>query len=272
MDNSKLSTINTVAAVIIAAVTIFGGAYLVFKNVDDTYARKDNPKINNLVTDYREDLADLKIKNKDEIDLMSKEYNTKFEEVLLDYEKRISEKEQELESVIENGKTDMDTQLNAVRADTVAVMSLQDKAKGVIDDLENEKQHIVRISGISQNGPNEGGDVGVLESRKLDFKKVQPDSVLKVTYTDNFRVTKGKSEALNQACRWVVKVGDNTCADKPIYGDRHDGKSSNVHSSGVISGYCEAVPDGNHKITVEVMPTPHETAYKTADCYTGWNA
>ena len=124
---------------------------------------------------------------------------------------------------------------------------------------------------MSQNGPNEGSDLGVLESRKLRFDKVEDESVLRLTYSDVFRVRQKKDQPPNQACRWTVKIGDDLCKDAPLVTDRYDGKSSDVHSAGMISGYCKSVPAGSYDVSVEVMPRPHETAYKDPDCYTGWN-
>lgn len=271
MSDNRLSTVNTVAAVIVAAVTIFGGAYVVFNNIDNKYARKDNLKINAMVERYDGELDDLKEKNEKEIESISNDYKIKMDEVLSGLKERVTASEDELQTVIDDGRAAMETSLNAARTDTTAILSLRTSAKSVINELKNEKQNVIRVSGISQNGPNEADDKAVLKSRNLAFEKMEENSVLKVTYTDVFRVTQKTGQPANQACRWLVHVGENGCKDKPIFTDRHDGKSSDVHSAGVISGYCESVPAGTHEISVEVMPRPHKTGYKDPDCYTGWN-
>ena len=126
---------------------------------------------------------------------------------------------------------------------------------------------VLSVSYSSGNGPNDNLDDGRIVSRELRFFKKEASSKIRILYSDNMRVY-----GQNKACRWHLKIDGTDCEDGSLFTDRHDGSSSNVHSTSTAVGYCSNLQSGWHTIHVWVSSVPHPDGnYAGADCYTGWD-
>ena len=100
---------------------------------------------------------------------------------------------------------------------------------------------------------------GALPRRTLKFTKTSANSLMKLTYADNFRVI-----GRDQWCSWTIKVDGKDCPI-PIYNSKRDSTSTNDHTPHVIVGTCAGIVPGSHTMTVVL------TRNTGADCYTGWS-
>ncbi|WP_133510966.1 hypothetical protein [Candidatus Thiosymbion oneisti] len=169
----------------------------------------------------------------------------------------------EIESGELNGVAEF---LRALRANKeiadiiLRIGQLEEKMKNFVHAIK-----IINITYTSKLGPEDGKESGALEGRKLTFNKHKKDSVIRIGYTDNFRVIGER-----KACRWEIKVDGKSCPSGKLVYDRHDGNNSNVRTSNHVIGYCENLPKGNHTIKVWVGPRPGNDRYKKSNCDTGW--
>ena len=115
---------------------------------------------------------------------------------------------------------------------------------------------------------SDGRDSGTINDRTLTFTKQSDDSVILVTWYDNFR-TNGSAKA----CRWEIYLNGQQCSSPArINGDFYV-SSQNMHRFGVITGLCDTAGSdplntGSVAITAQVGNSP---GYSGSDCYTGWN-
>lgn len=116
----------------------------------------------------------------------------------------------------------------------------------------------------SGNGPEEGLDMGRLNSRTIRITKLFPDTALRIVYCDNFRVLGD-----NVACRWEIRVDGNS-VNPPILADRYE-SSGNRHLHGMVMGYARGIAAGAHEIQVWIVTHPHNQG-KGTDAFTGWAA
>lgn len=118
------------------------------------------------------------------------------------------------------------------------------------------------------NGPNDDTDNGQLVSRVLTFTKKSATSKIRISYTDNFRVTGGGS---GSAARWEIKVDGASNSGQPLIYDRYSGISSgtiNEHTFATVVGYFQGLSAGSHQIQVWVSAVP---GFPLFDAYTGWS-
>jgi len=112
-------------------------------------------------------------------------------------------------------------------------------------------------------GPADGRDNGFINGRTLYFTKVVDDSAVRLMYYDNLRVySRGRA----CACRWEFFVDGRHCPSGRIGGDVYMMGSGNNHRPRELTGYCQRLRKGRHRVQIHVSSTP---GYK-ADCYTGW--
>ena len=117
------------------------------------------------------------------------------------------------------------------------------------------------ITYATDNGPNDGTDIGIIESRLLSFEKLRSNSDIRISYTDNFRTF-----GYGKACRWEILIDGTSCPSQPLVYDNYVSQG-NIHRSGTFVGYCSGLDTGLHEIQIYVDNTP---GYTRSDCYTGW--
>jgi len=161
-----------------------------------------------------------------------------------------------------------------LRAITEILPDIRDRIKALEDaNIANQTEiplggAVKKISYSSGNGPNDGIDDGRIVSRALRFSKIEDNSTVRISYSDNLRVTGDGSKA----CRWVVKVNGTNCSDYEFNIDKHDGRGSNNHSTSTLTGYCTGLKSGWHTVNVWVSPVPsQDNRFANSDCWTGWN-
>jgi len=120
------------------------------------------------------------------------------------------------------------------------------------------------IAYATNNGPNDGTDVGQIKSRVLSFSKAKTDTKIRISYTDNLR-THGNAKG----CRWEIRVDGRSCPNQALVYDDYASGNDNTHSSRTVAGYCSGVAAGSHTIGIWVGNTP---GYSGSDCYTGWSS
>jgi hypothetical protein len=110
-------------------------------------------------------------------------------------------------------------------------------------------------------------DVGALTTRVLKFTKTRADTGIRVSWTDNLRVT---AKSGGDSCRWEIKF-DNTSCGNPgalVYDIYYGGVAGmNHHRPDTLIGTCFGLGAGDHMIQVFVGPVPD---YGQGDCATGW--
>lgn len=117
-----------------------------------------------------------------------------------------------------------------------------------------------------QGNQMDGTDSGTVAGRTLNFTKLSPTSRLRITYTDNFRVTGGAASSAT----WEVKL-DGASISPPcafaVYTTTPSG-GPNLHLPHTLVGYATNAPVGAHTLTITVGAT---TGFPTSDAFTGWN-
>lgn len=108
--------------------------------------------------------------------------------------------------------------------------------------------------------PDETDD-GYIAYRSLLFNKLMPTSRLRITWSDNLRVTGSYA-----SCQWEVLVDDVATSPQlktSLYVD-----SGLMHRQSTLIGYANGVGAGSHTIKIKVSRplTP------AANCYTGWES
>lgn len=113
-----------------------------------------------------------------------------------------------------------------------------------------------------QGQGNDNTDSGIISGRTLNFTKAAASSRLRISYTDNFRVT-----GSNASATWEVKLDGASISPSCAFAV-YIGSSLNLHLPHTLVGYAPNVPAGAHSLTVTVGATP---GFPIADAYTGWN-
>jgi|GEM_PF-1870500 len=117
------------------------------------------------------------------------------------------------------------------------------------------------------NGPVDETDFGRINSRTLRFYKSNAQSVLLITYTDNFRA-EGVTSAVG---RWTVRIDEQDTQPRATLLDWYANSYNyvNFHLPGIVKGLAYSIPQGEHEISVWVGDVPgHENHRKNR--YTGW--
>lgn len=119
-----------------------------------------------------------------------------------------------------------------------------------------------KVSYVSGFRVEDSRDDGFINGRVLDFNKDSANSLLKVTYSDNLRVTTQGSST-----QWKIFL-DGTETDIFTAIHNFDLGQQNIHRQSTVIGFLENIPAGPHTLTVRVTPfggNPY-------DAYTGWES
>jgi hypothetical protein len=119
------------------------------------------------------------------------------------------------------------------------------------------------ISRAHGNGPNDTTGNGQIVSRLLSFTKKRPDTGIRVTYTDNFRVA-GDSVSGS----WEIRFSGVSCKNPgPLRQDRY--MTGNSHDGATVVSTCFGLSEGPVLIGIWVAtPVPGHAA---GALWTGWN-
>lgn len=143
----------------------------------------------------------------------------------------------------------------------------------------NSYEHGTNRQHVIENGPID------VSGRALTFTKVRDDSVLRISYSDNFRAFRQNKVGENwhntdAACRWEVMIGDKdgnfaSCPSGELVYDKYSG-STNIHTPAQLLGFCSSIPAGETKIKVQVRVHPVEWTkgivhFEKTACFTGWH-
>ena len=132
-------------------------------------------------------------------------------------------------------------------------------------DFANAIKTIARAHGL---GPNETGDNGVLPSRVLSFNKMEDDTGVRVTWTDNRRCFAANR---NAACSWEIIFDEASCPNPgPLRFDYHELKGQNDHTAATVVGTCFGLDAGPHTIEIRVGAVPGVN--QLDDAFTGWRS
>ncbi len=135
---------------------------------------------------------------------------------------------------------------------------------------------MIRPQYTSGSGPQDPRDVGIIDGRRLEFQKRSDASMIRFTYTDVLRATRG-------ICEWeiIVVPADQTIGTNPpvsrcrssvafqVYGLPGGASADNPHRTRTLVGYCEDL-GGPGAYQAVVMVRNHALGSAgDADCFTG---
>jgi hypothetical protein len=114
-------------------------------------------------------------------------------------------------------------------------------------------------------GPLDGRDEGLVNGRILNFNKTYNDTVIRIGYTDNFRVIGNGPNS--KGCRWEIQLDSISCPSGELVYDYFATLTGSTQlRSNTVVGFCEGLSVGMHQITVSVPIIPD------SDCFTGVNS
>lgn len=160
---------------------------------------------------------------------------------------------------------------SAAAADRGARIGKLDCIEGEFAQFNGEKwicseQPMRKIQYTTGLGPIDGKDEGLVDDRIFNFSKSQGDTVIRIGYTDNFRVIGDGPNS--KGCRWEILLDGGSCpSGELVYDYFATLTGSNVLRSNTVLGYCEGLSEGMHQITVLVTPIIEDS-----DCFTGVNS
>jgi hypothetical protein len=131
--------------------------------------------------------------------------------------------------------------------------------------VSGEIRNVWYATGSSWVPYNEGRVV----SRSLIVEKKYADTVLRILYSDNTKVS-GNAHNPRASARWEIRLArmdtsrsnweaqviDGSVLTKPIRMDRYDASSSNFYVHSTVVGYVESQPAGTYQIQVWVCRIP----------------
>ncbi|WP_434359838.1 hypothetical protein NF212_06295 [Parasalinivibrio latis] len=237
-----LGTIGALAGILAGLVAVIAAIFGAFIFIESRYVSNKDPEFVLFKEKYEEKLS--KLIESNEITL-NREIE-KFHEKALKLQNEMTEK------------------LHKSQATYASIQGQEQAAKEAVNNIKKYPGKVLSVSHIGGNGPNNELDDGLLQTKKLSFEKLRDDTILRINYVDNTRVTGNQ-----KGCRWAVNLdGNNSCGNVMLYADRHDANHSNVHSNTSITGYCPNISAGEHEVTVHVSTVPGLAA---SNCYTGWD-
>ncbi|HAA18713.1 MAG TPA: hypothetical protein DCR93_04105 [Cytophagales bacterium] len=130
-----------------------------------------------------------------------------------------------------------------------------EKALDVVGDARMQAYEGARRVWLATgNGPIEIVHIGRIPSRSLSFYKHDHQSILLITYTDNFRVD-GNSHI---AGRWTIKIDGFDIQPTPINFDWYffNNQYSDVNMPGTCKGVAYNIAQGEHEISIWVGDRP----------------
>jgi hypothetical protein len=134
---------------------------------------------------------------------------------------------------------------------------------GIYDDLI-VNGIVVRKVWAATGYANDEKNEGQLLDRILNVTKLLgAESVLRITYFDNFRVVGDMAGA-----RWEIRINGQNATPAICLHRYEKSTSNNSHISGTLVGYAKNLKAGTYEIQVWVGTMPGTNA---PDVYTGWN-
>jgi hypothetical protein len=134
---------------------------------------------------------------------------------------------------------------------------------GIYDDLIVNGV-VVRKVWANYGYNNDETDGGQLMDRILSVTKLLgKESVLRITYFDNFRVVGDMVGA-----RWEIRINGKLASPGLVLDRYEKSTSNNLHISGTLVGYATGLKAGTYEIQVWVSTAPGTSA---GDVYTGWS-
>jgi len=118
-----------------------------------------------------------------------------------------------------------------------------------------------RVTWKQQYNQADGRDSSWINYRILDFDKLEDDTEIRFTYSDNFRVHK-----TSHNCNWEIRVNGASCPTGVISRSMHTAENDNDHQPGVIAGYCGDLKKGRHQMRIWLTSN---SGHNNHDCYTG---
>lgn len=177
----------------------------------------------------------------------------KVDEVIMEYRSRFM--------ILENGLSEK----NAIALKLIGDLEKKEDSLGLLNMVEVSTP-IITHSFSSGLGKEDRKNSGLIEGRTLTFHKMEGDSAVRISYTDNLRVA-----GEDKGCRWGLLVDSATCPSGDLVYDYYVANMQNPHRSYNVVGYCEGLGRGLHTISVQVAPVPHnDNSYDNSDCSTGW--
>ncbi len=177
-----------------------------------------------------------------------------------------------LESAANQNAADISANNSAMQADVVA---LQAQVAALEATVAGMSPSILNISYLTGVDLVDDSDTGPVNGRTLIFDKLQTDSVLRITYSDNIRVLSKNPAAFagSWGTRWIIHLdGIPTQVRTRLNTNAYVAGSGfvqdvNHHRQSSLIGYLEGVPIGQHTITVEMVDEGNNN-----DAYTGWES
>ena len=232
-QTNVLSLTGAIAGILAAIIAIVAAVFASYLYFERNYVKKNNKEIKIVIDKYQKDLDSLLDVQATRIDKFNKE------------------------------------SLN-IRDQSEIILEALKAYKRVGSSIADENKEFRMLKFTSGLGPNDETDKGQIISRVHKFQKVTQKGIIRIGYTDNFRVTTNQGGTGGKACRWEIKIDGKSCKGGKLIYDRYS-SSSNIHASGHIIGYCDDIEIGGHEIQVWAEPHPSNKVYSDSNCYTGWN-
>ena len=134
---------------------------------------------------------------------------------------------------------------------------------------------ILNVSYVTGFDFKDDRDSGPADGRVLTFDKLEADSVLRITYSDNIRVHSKNPEALigTPGTRWIVHLdGIPTQVRTRLLNHAHVAgvgfaRAVNSHRQSTLIGYLEGVSAGQHTINIVLFDEGNAN-----DAFTGFTS
>ena len=161
---------------------------------------------------------------------------------------------------------------SAIQADVVA---LQAQVAALEVTVAGLSPSILNISYVAGSNVSVDLDNGTVTGRVLIFDKLEANSVLRITYSDNLRVLSKDPAAFagSFGTIWTIYLdGAPTQIHTRLNTNAYVAGSGfvqdvNHHRQSALIGYLEGVPAGQHTISVELIDVGNNN-----DAYTGWES
>lgn len=152
-----------------------------------------------------------------------------------------------------------------------------DDGKDKCLDEQKTDPYLIDVHGFTKNlGPSTQRN-GAIGGRKFTFTKKKDDSLLRILYTDTFRVICHSKRYHGRwidgcAARWEIKIDGQSCPSGGIYQDWYVHRFQDPHRTQSFGGVCKGVSEGKHTLEVFVYKTPWHHQWNINYPYTGWSA
>ena len=177
-----------------------------------------------------------------------------------------------LESAANQNAADILANNSAMQADVVA---LQAQVAALEATMAGLTPSILNISYVAGSNVSVDLDNGTVTGRVLNFDKLEANSVLRITYSDNLRVLSKDPAAFagSFGTIWTIYLdGAPTQIHTRLNTNAYVAGSGfvqdvNHHRQSALIGYLEGIPAGPHTISVELIDVGNNN-----DSYTGWES